>query len=197
MGAQDISLHLKGKRTKQQIEKAFKQQQKIDAEYRGHQEGYSGDFQTVNGVDYHLDKVFPNEGAAMEYCLENSEKWENVVAVYYINNFKYSKKTERLAKKVDELNAKIREIETKNLEKLKKKTHVTCKDCKSRLNTQYVRTSCVLCGVKLISSTKTDVLNRKIGELKIEIEEQKRLDEQKAKANSKNVDTLLAGWGAC
>lgn len=197
MGACDISLHLKGKRTKEQIEKAFKQQRAQDREYNGHQEGYSGDFQTVDGVDYHLDQVFPNEKKAMEYCLEKASKWDTVVAVYFISNFKYSKKVDKLNKKIDELNAKIRDIEEENRKKIKSKKFVTCLRCKSRLNTHYVQAGCWGCRSSLLSSTKTDNLHKKIQALQIKIDEQKKLDEQKAKASSRNVDTLIAGWGAC
>ena len=84
MGACDISFTLDNKATRTQIETAFKRQRERDAEYNGHAEGYSGDFQTVDGIDFgHLGQVFSNYSQAHEYCLENAKKWDKVIAVYY------------------------------------------------------------------------------------------------------------------
>lgn len=50
----------------------------------GDDDGYSGDFQTVNRVDYsYLGKVYPSHQEAMEFALEKAEKWETVVALYF------------------------------------------------------------------------------------------------------------------
>lgn len=67
---------------KKEVEKAFQQKQKKDREYNGHQEGYSGDFQTVHSVKVH-DKIFDSYNEAHSYCLDHAEKWDFVVAVKY------------------------------------------------------------------------------------------------------------------
>lgn len=86
MGATNISLGLKGKASRQEIDKAFRDRQAKDREYNGHQEGYSGDFQTVRSVDFHLNQEFKSFSEAEEFCLDKAEKWETVVAVYYKND---------------------------------------------------------------------------------------------------------------
>jgi hypothetical protein len=83
-GAHDISFELKGEATRTEIEKAFKEQQAQDAMYDEDEDGYSGDFRTVNRVDFkHLGKVFETMDEAYEFGLDKAEKWETVVALYY------------------------------------------------------------------------------------------------------------------
>ena len=83
MGACNIDLTIKKKASIDEIRTAFRGQQELDSAYNGHQEGYSGDFQTVQGVELHKDKVFKDYNEAYDYCLDNAEKWDYVVAVYY------------------------------------------------------------------------------------------------------------------
>jgi len=83
MGACNIEIYLTGKQSGKEIDEAFNRQQEDDAAYNGHRDGYSGDFQTVREVQYHLTKVFESHDLAHDYCLNNAEKWHSVVAVYY------------------------------------------------------------------------------------------------------------------
>jgi hypothetical protein len=85
MGACNIELIKKGKLTKSEIKKAFKDQQKKDRLDNGTQSGYSGDFQTVGDIDYRLDELFSSRSEAEEFCLKNAVKWDTVVAVYFVN----------------------------------------------------------------------------------------------------------------
>lgn len=197
MGANNICLELNGKRTVKEVEEAFREQKKLDAEVNGHQDGYSGDFQTISRVECHFEKVFANINVASEYCLEKSEKWDKAIAVHYVKYFKYSKKVASINKKIDALNRKIIHTEQKNIEKMKKKSHITCKKCKSRLNTAYIGISCKVCGEILINLNRVDALNKKIDELRAKNAQQKKLEEKNVKPTSKNVDTLIGGWGAC
>jgi len=86
MGATNINHVIKGKATRTDIDKAFRQRQDNDRSENGHQEGYSGDFQTVRSVDYQLHKEFESFKEAEEFCLDQAEKWETVVAVYFKRN---------------------------------------------------------------------------------------------------------------
>ena len=86
MGACNIEFDLAYKAKKTQIAAAFILEQQEGAYQNGHQEGYSGDFQTVHEVLYHLDITFDTYEEAHEYCLENAQKWSNVIAVYYLGN---------------------------------------------------------------------------------------------------------------
>jgi hypothetical protein len=84
MGACNIEFSLKGKASRSEIQSAFDQRVQEDAAENGHQHGYSGDFQTVDKVDFkHLGTVFPDINAAEEYALDHAEKWSTVVAVYF------------------------------------------------------------------------------------------------------------------
>lgn len=83
MGACNIDFNLKGKAKVDEIRTAFRNQQKEDRDYNGHRDGYSGDFQTVEGVELHQDKTFDDYHEAYDYCLDNAQKWYSVVAVYY------------------------------------------------------------------------------------------------------------------
>jgi hypothetical protein len=82
MGAHNIDFELDGKKTRQDVFKAFKERQLYDKSENGHQQGYSGDFQTVNEVIIH-DKTFDNYNKAYDYCLDNAQKWCTVIAVKY------------------------------------------------------------------------------------------------------------------
>ena len=78
MGANNIEFEIGKKATTKQIEQAFKKQRRLDKEYNGHQEGYSGDFQTVYAVAHHLSKVFDDYNQAHDYCLElleSGKRW--------------------------------------------------------------------------------------------------------------------------
>lgn len=81
MGACNIEFTIKGKAAEHEIDEAFTRRRKLDAEYNGHQEGYSGDFQTVDYIEFD-GTIFDNYGEAQEYCLAKAKKWEYAVAVY-------------------------------------------------------------------------------------------------------------------
>src|SRR5271154_5494849 len=103
MGACDISFTIDSKASVEQIRQAFQRQREQDSEENGHASGYSGDFQTVGGVDFkHLGKVFNSYHDAFEFCMENAQKWEKVLAVYYFNG------TPVKSTKLDKLLAKIK-----------------------------------------------------------------------------------------
>lgn len=46
----------------------------------GHRGGYSGDFQTCDGLDV-TSKTFPDEDEANDWLVNNTEKWGNARAV--------------------------------------------------------------------------------------------------------------------
>lgn len=87
MGASNIEFKIKGKATKTQIDQRFKEQVESDRDENGHRHGYSGDFQTVDRVDYkYLAEPFENYDEATDHCLETAKKWTTVVAVYFKND---------------------------------------------------------------------------------------------------------------
>jgi hypothetical protein len=74
MGASNIEFDIP-ECDESKLRKAFLKQKKEDQSCNGHQEGYSGDFQTVEDVKIH-DKTFNDYTEAHDYCMNNAEKWE-------------------------------------------------------------------------------------------------------------------------
>jgi len=81
MGAEFIEHTIEGKASQSELNAWLSDQQAEDRNYNGHQEGYSGDTQTIHAIELH-DKTFTNQSEASDYCDENSKKWEYGVAVY-------------------------------------------------------------------------------------------------------------------
>lgn len=82
MGACEISFIRDGTLSQNQIEEAFRARQQDDRAQNGHQDGYSGDFQTVNRIEFRTD-VFETRAEAMDYCLSEAQKWDSVIAVMF------------------------------------------------------------------------------------------------------------------
>lgn len=84
-GATSIDFEMKGQASRADIEKAFMEQKRYDMmNSDDDDDGYTGDFQTVNVVNYkYLGKVFESYDEAYKFALDKAEKWETVVAVYY------------------------------------------------------------------------------------------------------------------
>lgn len=80
MGACNIEFTTPGNYSRNDVETAFRSQKMLDSINNGHQDGYSGDFQTVDEVKFH-DVEFETYEKAHDYCLEHAKKWEYVVAV--------------------------------------------------------------------------------------------------------------------
>lgn len=197
MGACDISLELKGKVSKTEINAAFTEQRYKDRCENG-DGSYTGDFQTVHKVDYHLDRVFPSHEEAFNYCLEKAVKWDTVVAVYY-NDSKPIK-----SKMLDKLNAKYKvltvEREKLNLTPKWEAKFKTCPKCKSRLATEHIKRSCPLCNEDLRPKAllaKIARIDGKLSELQAKHKDIVNKENAKQAAKGTNVNTLVAGWGAC
>jgi hypothetical protein len=134
--------------------------------------------------------------------MENSEKWEHVVAVYYRDTqIKPSKQLEKCNAKIQEL---INQLNTLERQPVKLPKFVTCEGCSSRVSTSHAKS--IKCPVCREGDFRPLTLQRKITKLKSKIEflrtkksgmidalKQKEL----AKQNDKSIKTLVAGWGAC
>lgn len=198
MGAHDISFELTGKATQTQIDIAFKNKVKEDAYNNGHAGGYSGDFQTLDKVDYsHLGRVFGTYEEAYRYALEKSEKWTTAVAVYYAVSVNITNKTiDKNKSKIAELSKQFLIIDDTPL--AEGKLFKTCSHCKSKLAISHLgyRKTCPMCNTDLRSKSvanKLAKLNAKIIALK------EKNEKVVAKANLKagNINTIVVGWGAC
>jgi excinuclease UvrABC ATPase subunit len=158
MGACSIEFTLSGKKTRQQIERAFKKRKREDKDYNGHREGYSGDFQTVHEVKHH-DKIFNSYNDAWDYCLDNAQKWDYVISTYYLDlDVSKDVKWKTLAQNVSRLELKedVKDLKQKLFSQMKnaKSVKVTCKGCTSSINRSYLKNEkCPICSHSLLSVT--------------------------------------------
>lgn len=83
MGAQYINAFIDGQATEDEIDSWLSNQQDEDNSYNGHQEGYSGDWQTVSGIVLVKNPLFNSLDQAEEYIQDNAVKWQNGIACYY------------------------------------------------------------------------------------------------------------------
>jgi hypothetical protein len=86
MGSHSIEVSWDGKLTETEVRKKFSQLLEADRHEHGHG-GYSGSWGTMSGLSF-PGKTFPDEKSAHEYCLENTSKWDNAMAVKYTHTTK-------------------------------------------------------------------------------------------------------------
>jgi len=192
MGASFVDRSYKGKLTRDQIKKEFDAQVIEDRDYNGHQEGYSGDWQTLNGVRLDDDVIFANERDASEYVADHSDKWEHAVAVYF--HEKVSTKTS--AKASDQLKKAREGLRTTKFEiaemiKNAKSVTIACKNCKSKITRKFLRDSnCPVCSSDLKSVTQ----NKRIARMNEKVDSiERKLRESMKKGK---INTLIGGWCA-
>lgn len=203
MGACDISFTLEGKKTKEEVKKRFRQQQQEDADYNGHQDGYSGDFQTVGSIKF-IDKTFNSYNEAYNFCMNNAEKWNYVVAVKYKKGeTKISSTTKKLKESLNNTQEAIQNLNSKSFKDLKqaKSKTIGCKHCDSKINRTYLRTiQCPVCHKDLRSETiQKRLANLKSKKIVLEkrLKDAHKKEVEKGAAKAKNSNWLVAGLGAC
>ena len=198
MGAQDISLNIDFKASRADIDKAFEKRRSRDRSENGSREGYSGDFQTVNSVKYHTDKVFTSYNEAYDYCMNHAEKWVNVIAVYYVDSKVESSKLTKLNETVLKLSYALRAL--KDTELSRKSAFKTCENCSSRVSLLHFRGYvCPVCNVDLRPNSlinRIKSMQSKRDALKLVVDELIKIERTKLIKNDKNIKTLVAGWGA-
>ena len=199
MGASDISFEINKKATEKEVLDSFNRQRERDSDENGHQQGYSGDFQTVDTVKCHFEKLFTSYGEAFDYCLEKAEKWCYAVAVHYIDvQAKKTKQEDKIEAKISELATSLRELSAIT----KREGFAKCSGCNSKLANKHLRTKdCLVCGTTLFTKSelkRKDKLNSKIEELRKKLETIRKANQEKAvkKSKKKDIKTLVAGWGA-
>lgn len=204
MGAHNIEFTINKKANYSEIKKAFKHKKSNDQYDNGYQDGYSGDFQTVNDVKFH-NKVFNSFNEAHEYCLEHAQKWSFVVAVYFRDaDLSKNKTLIKLKEKLNSEMIKLREVTKQEVDKIKmaKSKTISCSKCQSKLTRKFLvfnsssSATCPVCRENLLSNTakkRIENQTKKVTELKTKI----NLTETKLSEKSNNLKTLIAGWGAC
>jgi len=199
MGACNIEFTLNKKASRNEIYDAFKKQQDSERSENGHRDGYSGDFQTVHKIDYRLDTVFTSYSEAHDFCLKHASKWETVVAVYFCNVKVESKTVTKLTDQVKALSVQLQDLERTPL--ARSKAFQTCTACKSKVALKHFHgASCPVCRADL----RPKALQARIARLKTKLAtlQAKRADKikterQKAIEKGSQVETMVAGWGAC
>lgn len=202
MGACDISFDLDKKATRSEIETVFKKQVQADRITNGNG-SYSGDFQTVDKVDFsHLGQVFRSQHEAMEYCLNKAQKWVTVVAVYYADVDVKSTSLTKLNEQLKELHVQIETLDRIAL--ARNKAFITCPNCKSKISLKHHTrgNKCLACHTDLRPKSLTSriaKLRDKAKALNAKRDDKIKLEVDKALAKLKDsqVKTLVAGWGAC
>lgn len=79
MGASSKFMSLNADLSKEQVEKIFEERQEEDRDYYGN-DPYNGSWTTFCGIKF-ISKVFDTEDGAVDYILENAEKWGYALAV--------------------------------------------------------------------------------------------------------------------
>lgn len=82
MGSHSISTSWDGKLTPEQVRQKFSVLLADDRHENGHG-GYTGSWGTMNGISFPRVDTFPTQEAAEDYCLNNTSKWDNAMAVKY------------------------------------------------------------------------------------------------------------------
>jgi hypothetical protein len=81
MGASGISIVFDGKKTKKEIQEAFRCMSDEAAYSHGHE--YSGSWNMLHGVSFPTEKVFESSRTADTWVMDNAEKWGNAVCVRF------------------------------------------------------------------------------------------------------------------
>lgn len=82
MGACTVSFTIKGEATPAQVHAELETLRAEEAYQNGHQEGYSGDFQTIYDIRFPNKPVFESGNEAVEWCWNNCEKREALCVKY-------------------------------------------------------------------------------------------------------------------
>ncbi len=228
MGAKAVYKKFPGNYTKKQINSWFKQQKAKDQRAHGimHDKNpYKGDWQTIDHIHFHPEPLFYGFDEALEYALDNAEKWVYAIAVRYEERdpqilekglaeirMKLEKERARLKAVFMEGNHEIQQFSTEN-------SHLQCKNCHSKLSTQFLKTGvyyrhcdfnstlftflgstdiylCPLCKKFLYSEERTTQIHetgKEIRQIDKEISEEKRILESN---NQGEIMWLLAGLAA-
>lgn len=147
-------------------------------------EGGGGLYHSIRWLDYVCDDY----ESAQKFLESNDKGWYDQLAVKFKHFDKplSSKRLDELKAQLSEINRKLRELESYVPFKEFKAQYVSCKNCGSKLNKDYIkRNNCVVCGYDMRSDTTKNAISRlteKTKSLDKAIqEEEKKLALKKAK----------------
>lgn len=149
MGARGVSKSYKGKLSYSEIQKEFKKLENWAKDYYGHQEGYTGSWNTISGPIENLrDEPFASQQAACDALESETEKWSGKYAYYYETKFdKESTKAKKAQAKISSLNEKIEELqkaaevlfeELRSFKEQNPNKWIKCPHCESSYKIKYL-----------------------------------------------------------
>lgn len=200
MGASFQSVTFEG--TKEQLSKWYYKEliPRLNSEY-GHQQGYSGHFNSCDGLSI-LNKEFNSRSEAMNYLDSNLSKRE-VAAVQFWDdkNGSMPAKPDKIKLKLKDAYDKayedvsaLKKLIIKSLKEAVSKT-IGCDKCGSKLNRNYLNSQfCPLCGNNLVSATNQKRLE--FAKQKLEKFE-KAYNEYKSPLNTKGKVLKWLVGGVC
>ena len=195
MGGCDIYFSLDSKLSEKEVREAVRRQASNDEDENGHQDGYSGDWQTISTINFR-GQVFETCGDAKEWCSNHTSKWEaSVVKFKSFGEIKPSKTIEKINKKLQYLEEKFEADKEVLLKKIRSKPFFTCPLCKSKINSKYTNNECVVCN-------EYTPVRKKLGEkyeAKVkELETKKALEIERLRKKAKyTIKWLVYGVAAC
>lgn len=207
MGAEYIEMKLDGKLSRMEVESEVRSRAIEDRAENDSRSGYSGDWQTVNRIEFRGQQ--PGYREAAEYIQKNAEKWSYGIAVQYeavegeaVQTDRDKAKREKLNAAVEAATAARRAAGEAVSQKIvaDKRPNVNCSGCTSRFPRKFLRSrstvKCVVCGVRLVSATD----EAKLAKLDAKTEGAKaalvqHLDACRSKA-PKVLKWLVGAWAA-
>jgi hypothetical protein len=178
---------------------------KTEAEiYSGHQEGYSGNWNSTDEFSTDI-QVFSNLGTAENYVEKNTHK-RQVMAVRYkttgeIPTKPQEKKLARLSEAADKALATLSKYEDEVREKRTNTKHTTCPHCGSKIASKYARKvdDCPVCIGSLYTKSQSIKYCRLLATAR-EAEAKLRTYKRDIKGKGKQGEIVLwylGGWAAC
>ena len=82
MGACDIGRIITKDADRAEVLEAIGKWADEDARYNGHQDGYSGDWQTICDIRFNPYKIFETQDEAYDFAIDSTEKREAMVVKF-------------------------------------------------------------------------------------------------------------------
>ncbi len=174
---------------------------------------YSGQIGMLGSIGSWEDKKFSTKEQAVDWLLDNHEKWNNAMAVSFLLEAKKDKKVQRKLDSLQEKAVKVNEKSKEYIERSQKNffdsslKFATCKGCESKLRRELLhkqtnhwgrsKTDCLLCGESLFSNTvnaKIKDYALKSQELYKEIEGLEKGLYLESDAVNADVGWAIGGW---
>lgn len=154
------------------------------------QEGGGG----LNSPIRWYDEVCDDYESAKEFISNHDKGWYDQLAVKYRHFDKplSSKKLAELNVQISETRQKLRELDGKVAFKEFKAQFISCKNCGSKLNKDYIkRNTCVLCGYDMRSDTTKSTIARLAEKTKTL---EKAIQEEEKKLAQKKIKEAKEYW---